>query len=175
MKIWEATYSEGVTLDKNQGGCSFVMPNAPGHINYLLSGINPDRFATAQALSVYYKTEIVSGRPKFVSLDGTGPMLPGFNLMIEAEDDNMRSEFGRYWSKPRAVLLPNTVASLHVPLAPGLWSDVEGKPSTEHLPRWAGKRIGKLGITFGGGNSYGHGLTVLGGVVRFTLSKLVLH
>lgn len=175
MKIWYPDTCEGVTLDKNQGGCSFVFPEAPGHVNYLLTEVNPDK--VGGYLTAQFDVELVSGRPEFVSLDETHGLPPNVHVMFERKDDNMRSEFGRYWCQSMFVLGPIKNFAIVCALKPDLWTDVYGKSGREHLPRFndAIKNIGKVGLTFGGGNSFGHGLYVKGGVVRFNLKKFKLH
>ena len=80
---------------------------------------------------------------------------------------------GRWWSRDiRFVLEPGTV-TLNIPIDPTLWSGVLGQPASDDLAAWNRtiNSVNRLGVTFGGGCSFGHGVFVTGGTARFTIEN----
>ena len=85
-------------------------------------------------------------------------------------------EFDRWWSKSTAYELAFGSSTLTVPLTPDRWSSVYGKSgntdaTTEAAFARALQNVSQLGLTFGGGCFYGHGVRVKGGSARFILSS----
>ncbi len=84
------------------------------------------------------------------------------------------SENNRWWSNPTAYVLAPGSAYLSVPLTPDAWSNVNGKFGTYDAVTLAGwndaiSHITAVGLTFGGGDFYSHGVFVTGGTATFSL------
>lgn len=67
-------------------------------------------------------------------------------------------------------------ATLIVPLVPEQWSSVFGKGGTADAAARAGfatalQNVTRLGVTFGGGCFFGHGVFVQGGRAQFMLAN----
>ena len=89
---------------------------------------------------------------------------------------NSPGDFDRWWSNPIAFELSAGSATITVPLAPDQWSSVNGKVGNADAGALAGfqsalKAVSSLGLTFGGGCFFGHGVDVSGGTARFVLLK----
>jgi hypothetical protein len=90
-------------------------------------------------------------------------------------NNNGNGEYDRWWSNPRAYTLAAGTATVSVPLDPQYWSSVNGKFGNSssdvkfNFDR-ALLNVTRLGLTFGGGCSFGHGINVQGGAARFVLS-----
>lgn len=94
-------------------------------------------------------------------------------------NDNGNGVYDRWWSNPRAVTLAPGPASISVPLKPENFSSVNGRfgnadAETRYFFDKALLNVSRLGVTFGGGCSFGHGINVQGGVARFALTEFVI-
>lgn len=92
-----------------------------------------------------------------------GGLLPSFRFIILKD---LTSEFGRWWSLASVVLQPGGF-TLSVPLLPAEWSSVYGKRGDFDAAALAGFQAAlaapqKVGLTFGAGNDFGHGITATG-------------
>jgi hypothetical protein len=90
-------------------------------------------------------------------------------------NQNGNGEFDRWWSNPRAFTLAAGAATISVPLTPALWSSVNGKfGNADSFANFGFERailnVSRLGLTFGGGCSFGHGINIQGGRAEFTLA-----
>jgi hypothetical protein len=86
------------------------------------------------------------------------------------------AQYQRWWSNPVAyVLAPGTV-TLTASLNPAEWSSVYGVKGDASRAARAGfsramNEVGNIGLTFGGGCFFGHGVAVSGGTARFILTS----
>lgn len=88
---------------------------------------------------------------------------------------NGTGEGDRWWSNEAAYPLAAGSATLTVPLTPDQWSNVSGKLGTTDGATRAAfdaalRDVSSLGLTFGGGCFFGHGVNTHGGTARFVLS-----
>lgn len=107
-----------------------------------------------------------------------GPGLPaGFRFMIQAQNDGcLCKDYGRWWSTDSVALKPGPFR-LVAPLKPSHWSSVWGHradSSPRALQGWrsALAHPARIGITFGGGKFYGHGVNVRGGKASMVVTKV---
>ncbi len=146
---------------------------ADGSINYLYNVRPPREISGSVSMSVQVTT--------------TGPVV--FNYMTEPfntcptpasvrpfiwANRNSFAEFDRWWSNPTALTLAPGSATLTVRLAPDQWSSVNGKFGNADAASQAAftnalRNVSSLGLTFGGGCFFGHGVNVQGGSARFAL------
>ena len=90
---------------------------------------------------------------------------------------NGNGDFDRWWSNPRAYPLAAGTATLTVPLQAEHWSSVNGRFGHEDAAtRFAFEKallnVTRLGLTFGGGCSFGHGIRVSGGTATLPSSEV---
>jgi hypothetical protein len=83
--------------------------------------------------------------------------------------------FDRWWSNPVAYKLEAGSITLTIPLTPDRWSSVFGKFGNSSPEALAGfqtalQNVTGLGLTFGGGCFFGHGVYINEGTARFTLT-----
>jgi len=81
---------------------------------------------------------------------------------------------GRWWSNPIAYQLAAGTITLTIPLTPDSWSDVNGQfgnLNATTVVRFAATKAGvrEIGMTFGGGCFFGHGVSVANGTATFQL------
>jgi hypothetical protein len=91
-------------------------------------------------------------------------------------NQNGNGQYDRWWSNPRAFPLGSGTATITVPLTPESWSSVNGRfGNADSETRFGFDRallnVSRLGLTFGGGCSFGHGINVQGGRAEFALME----
>ena len=94
-------------------------------------------------------------------------------------NQNGSGEYDRWWSNPRAVPLAAGSTTIAVPLSPEAWSSVNGKfGNADSQARFGFDKailnVTRLGVTFGGGCSFGHGISVQGGGAEFFLIEYAI-
>ncbi len=180
------------------GGGAFVQPHNDGNgaLYVDIPQVNPFVPGTDQGAVGYLQTFafpplasantlILSG---YIDQQGTQPQYnealePGntcggdasFGLIITVAVDG--NEFDRWWSPVRFSLpvVANNVRSgrfnMQVSLT-GLWTSVYGKSSIDYPAQFAAalRNARWIGLTFGGGCFYGHGVNVSGGSARFVIT-----
>ncbi len=130
-------------------------------------------------LSMTIQTQVLSGIPTYnYNLEpGNTCVYPAHvRLYFERRGDNGRKEFYRWWSLDPASYQLDTggLLTISVPLIPSAWSSVYGKRgdydssvTAEFFAAMADPM--EVGMTFGGGCFYGHGVNVSGGTAKFTV------
>lgn len=116
----------------------------------------------------------VTGNPVFfyqTDLDNTCVFPASVRLFFWQWGGSATGE-DRWWSNPVSYQLAPGAGTLSVPLTPDQWSDVAGQIGTEDPQGFAGalNNINFVGLTFGGGCFFGHGVSVSGGTAEFYLT-----
>jgi len=111
-----------------------------------------------------------------LSLDNTCATPATVRLFLERKNDDLSEEFYRWWAHTISYELQATPGNitLTVPLTPDQWSSVYGRTGNYDAAALAGfqdalQNLGNVGMTFGGGCFFGHGVNVSGGSARFAL------
>jgi hypothetical protein len=95
-------------------------------------------------------------------------------------DTGGNGQYDRWWSNSIAYdLTTGGTVTLTIPLAPDHWSSVFGLVGTANAQAQAGftaalQNVQYLGLTFGGGCFYGHGVSVSGGTAQFRLINFLI-
>lgn len=94
-------------------------------------------------------------------------------------NENGGGNYDRWWSNPRSFVLSEGEAAIAVPLQPEFWSSVNGRfgnadSATRYGFATAILNVTRLGLTFGGGCSFGHGVSVHGGRAQFRLTGFAI-
>jgi hypothetical protein len=175
---WLTTGWKAPRVFQSEGG---VALNVPIHratrlstVNYLLTSVN--RPITGSAMSVTLKVA-TSGDPVFNYQfeSGNTCLTPAtVRPYIERVNWEYGGEFFRWWSNPVAYKLGQGTITLTVPLSPESWSSVYGKlgsfsPEARQGFYDALQNMGRMGLSFGGGCFFGHGVNVSNGEATFTL------
>ena len=93
---------------------------------------------------------------------------------LQRADDDLYAASGRFWSNPIATILAPGNFTMTIKLHSDQWTNVEGEQDRAGFEALLGK-IGNVGITFGGGCFFGHGVNVEGGSARFIMSSFAIH
>jgi hypothetical protein len=95
-------------------------------------------------------------------------------FILQKRRDNLDSANGRFWSNPGSVVLANGRYTLSVPLISNYWTNVDGQRSERGFSSVLGK-LGHVGITFGGGCFFGHGVNLERGTAKFIMRGFKVH
>ena len=93
---------------------------------------------------------------------------------LQRADDDLYAASGRFWSNPIATILAPGNFTMVIKLHPDQWTNVEGEHDRAGFEALLGK-MGNVGITFGGGCFFGHGVNVEGGSARFVMSSFAIN
>lgn len=159
----------------NQGSALVLELPASGSMHYLF---------TASPQASIHGTLVVSfsisttGPVIFNSLDPQSALctLPNSVRPFFWANNNGEGPYDRWWSNPLSFTLAAGSATLTVPLRSSNWSSVNGRIGNADLDinyqfERALLNMTRLGLTFGGGCSFGHGINVRGGTALFSLTE----
>ena len=162
-------------------GNTVTFPNSgPPFLNYLTKKVNGIQ---TSALSINY-TITTTGNPVFDYRTNTnntcGNGYPGtVRLFLQRKGDNFSGsdvyQQYRYWSVSGFAELKPGTNTITATLDPSNWTDVYGKKGSDFPDRFqaAIQNAENVGVTFGGGCFYGHGVFVTGGTATFTINSFV--
>ena len=180
MQGWEIRYSTAVKLNAPVSGqeFSFNFPRSPGSVHYITKPVTPAASGAARAAF----TITTTGDPVFdyrTAADNSCDAPAAVRLFLQQQGDDLSGagpyEFYRWWSTAGTVLQDGSF-TLDVALNPALWRSVLGKTGDAN-PRAFAAAIANLehvGVTFGGGCFYGHGVRILNGSALFTLKQFAV-
>ena len=150
---------------------TFEFP-AGGSIHYLYTPSPLSKIHGTLSVSLRITT---SGPVLFNPLDqGNCGVAPSVRPLIWA-NGNGSGDYDRWWSNPQSYALAAGSATIAVPLQPANWSSVNGKRGDQDAQvQFAFEKallnVTRLGVTFGGGCSFGHGISISGGTATFALT-----
>jgi len=158
-------------ISNDGGALTFEFPTT-GSIHYLYTA-SPIR-AVHGTLNVTVRVT-TTGPVVFNSLDQTSCGIAASVRPLIWANDNGSGDYDRWWSNPRAFNLAAGSATISVPLKPENWSSVNGQfgnkdAQVQFAFEKALLNVTRLGLTFGGGCSFGHGINIRGGNAVFTLT-----
>lgn len=148
-----------------------------GAAGYLYN-TNPPRTLTGRlSVSLTVKT---TGAPVFNYQTESANTCPGtasVRPFFQAHND-WSGEFGRWWADPDVAPLASGSTTLVIPISADRWTSVYGKRANQDATTNAAfadaaANVTSLGVTFGGGCFYGHGVFVNRGTgtAQFVLSN----
>lgn len=177
-RAWNVNYYSGnctTTLTANSGSAGWWFPfrNCDG-VHYVETRWSGD-LTGKTSITFTVQTVPTSGSPVYrwdTNPDNTCNSPAHARLVIE---NNKLSDWG-FWSNPQAYNLNDqTVQTITVPLQPHYWSSTFGKmgddPSMGDAFANMLKTHDHIGLSFGGGCFFGHGVFVTGGTANFILSN----
>ena len=157
------------------GALVFDFPSS-GSMHYLFT---PSPLAALRGTLEVRLQVATTGTVGFNPLDTTSCNLPPSARPFLWANDSGNGNFDRWWSNPRAYALAAGATTISVPLQPEHWSSVDGRfgnagPETRFGFEKALLNVTRLGLTFGGGCSFGHGIRVSGGTATFMLTEYAI-
>ncbi len=157
----------------SSGDLAFNFSAAPHSMNYLY---RPSPVSTIAGRFIVSMT-VTGNAPAFSFATESFNTCPGqaeARVWFQAHND-WNGEFGRWWS--HFITFPLAVGSgtLTVPIDPDQWSSVNSKFGSDPLAAagWQSAIHGVtgIGLTFGGGCFFGHGVFLDSGSARFMLTR----
>lgn len=185
---WQEIANGPVPLTNCCGGAlSFNFPVEDGtypSMNYLFSALGASHGKKHQAgvdLSTYHYFStslqiVTTGSPTFNYVlndpSNTCGTPASVRPYFQQANDNYANEFGRWWANPISYTLQAGQVTMTVPIDPGQWSSVYGKLGNTDAASLVGfqaalRSVGNIGMTFGGGCFFGHGVNISGGTAQF--------
>jgi hypothetical protein len=167
----------GIALTNVDAHLAFEVPST-GSIHYLFT---PSALSQIRGTLVVSVAVATTGPVLFHSLDPVsgGCVIPPSVRPFFWANGNGEGPYDRWWSNPRASALAAGTATISVPLTPGFWSSVNGQfgnadSGVSHAFETALLNVTRLGVTFGGGCSFGHGVNVSGGQAQFAITRFAI-
>ena len=162
----------------NQGtALTFEFPRS-GSMHYLFT---PSALTSVHGTLALSFTITTSGPVVFNSLDPQSSTcsIPTAVRPFFWANANGNGPYDRWWSNPRAFTLAAGTATVSVPLSSESWSNVNGTFGNASTAAGldftrALQNVSRLGLTFGGGCSFGHGVFVRGGTASFALTEYAI-
>ena len=160
----------------NAGGALTLEFPTQGSIHYLFT---PSPLAIIHGTLSITMRVTTSGPVLFNVLDpGDCGIAPSARPLIWS-NGNGSGNYDRWWSNPSAFSLAAGVATIAVPLTAAAWSSVNGRngnadPETKFQFDKALLNVTRLGLTFGGGCNFGHGVSVTGGTASFAVTEFAI-
>jgi hypothetical protein len=182
---WSTITDDGdVQLGSDATGLFFDFPVSTrnqGFSDRTINGLMTNyagSLADATYLTATFKV-VATGTPKFNYMFETGNTCANpahARLAFARTGWSKGGEFYRWWANSNAYELAPGGATLAVPLIPEQWSSVFGKLGSHDAAaldgfRSAIKSVGQVGLVFGGGCFFGHGVSVSGGSAKFIMTN----
>jgi hypothetical protein len=175
----------GTPMQLDGGGKTFfVFPTAPPGVNYVTKSVD-GLLPRISVISLSYRVTAI-GTPRFDYRTNPnnicGPGFPGtVRLFIQRAGDSLSGagpfQQYRYWSTLGVRELAPGSFTVQAALDPAQWTDVFGKPGSDYPERFheALENAARVGITFGGGCFYGHGVFNSGrSTAKFTIDEFLM-
>lgn len=137
----------------------FRIPPWPGIVNYVWKR----RATPIDAKYLVISGVITASTDAVVAYSQNGMVYKGSCKMrpiIQHETDDWHRPNGRFWSRNYSINLTPGNFKIKVPLHWENWTNVFGKESKDGF-KAALKSPGRVGVTLGGGDHYGHGVYML--------------
>lgn len=182
---WQIRYSQGMSAHPSLAdvGWSFDFPHGgPCEAKYDCPGVHyvttPYRRSLSANSRLLISFHIVTqGEVRFnyqLEPSNTCSSPATVRAFLQRADDDLYAASGRFWSNPAATILAPGRFAMAIRLHPDQWTNVEGQQDRAGFEALLDK-IGHVGITFGGGCFFGHGVNVEGGSARFFMSGFAIH
>ncbi len=179
---WNSSGVKPPTLQTATPGFDFTFPTEKNNIGYLTKEYTSP--LTTQ-LSMTVQAKATTGSPiynYFFSTDPGNTCNYPAHVRMFVQKYNDTSEFNRWWSvDPGSYQLSGGGSiTVTVPIIPSAWSSVFGKrgdlDAETTAEFWSAMNTPIIvGMTFGGGCFYGHGVSVLNGTASFTVLGFEAH
>ena len=162
----------------------YIPPACCPQVDYIMVPFTAS-LLTKSYITITLAVVLTSGAPIFnfkmeASNNGTSPA--SVRALVFKQGDVGIDENGRWWSNPVHAVLSATTGqvTLTIPIQPDQWSNVAGKRGNYDAARLAGWQAALsnprfVGLTFGGGSFFGHGVNVSNGTARFVMTDYSLH
>jgi len=180
---WTVRYSPGMPTHPSplvgMAGWFIDLPAPPGSLHYVTT---PNRTVFVNGQTLTFSVQIQASADADVAYDTEPANTCVYPAHVRAylEDRDFKShpsdDFTRWWSNPIAVEIVDGVWTASTPIALGFWSSVYGTWNQDYPAQWAHAlaRPSSMGMTFGGGCFFGHGVYMRTGTARVILTSYII-
>ena len=165
------------SLKSIDGALSVPFPAHPatvGVLNYLFTQSGPTRLATSQSVAASWTITTI-GLPVFHWDDSQASIcnMPPFAVLFFWSNRMGEGEFDRWWAYADTATLAGGSFARSAPLDPSRWLSVYGVHGDAAPAAFATAlaNVSAIGLTFGGGCYYGHGVYTTDGAATFALTR----
>jgi hypothetical protein len=175
---WHIKYSPDMPpkpTSNPDGGWFFAFPSVASPFDY--TQYLPHTPPSVHYVTTDYKTPLAETNSVSMTLTVTASADAVFNYQMEAsnngptpatvrfyfsDQNDKGGEYDRWWSNPTGYALQPGTATLTVSFSPANWSDVFGNFGTSNPAAFdhALSHVTDIGVTFGGGYFFGHGVNI---------------
>ena len=168
-------------LSNGAGGWYFDFPDMSGVVSYVVDtskkALLPKVLTRPYSLKIKGKITAEDGSVFDYKTEDINNCISPAKVRVLLMKD-MYGEYNRWWSSEAAELKDGAFEIL-IPIEPNRWSSVYGKAGDANSSSLKGfwntfKKKSWLGLTFGGGCFYGHGVRMSSGSARFELTSIEL-
>lgn len=150
---------------------AFDFPRDPQSRNYLFKDV---AYALTESQTYTLRFSVTGSAPVFTfGVQNPICTMPPMVTPFLWHGDSLGTITDRYWAFAFKQTLALGNYSVSVPLTSQHWFDVYGAQSAQQFAA-ARSRVNHLGMTFGGGCYYGHGVGLTSGSARFAVTSLEL-
>lgn len=155
------------------GAVTFDVPGAGKSINYAYAP-SPSK-SISGTVHVTFRIDATGGQPQFYGFPEAGntcAVAANTRVFIFANNNDWSGPFSRWWAASDFVALAPGSYVFDVPLSPERWTSVNGVAGSAAPTEFASalKNVSSLGVSFGAGCFYGHGVYADGGTARWVLT-----
>jgi len=179
MSLDPAKWTEGLVptyitfRNDTTGALMFDVPGVGKSVNYAYAP-SPSRTITG-TLHVTLRIDATGGLPQFIGAPEAGNTCTAPATMrpfIFANNNDWSGAFSRWWAASDFVTLAPGSYTLDIPLSPERWTSVNGIAGSAAPTQFASalQNVSSLGVSFGAGCFYGHGVYVDSGTARWVLT-----
>jgi hypothetical protein len=171
---WQIRFSSGMPahpIEESGGSWSFTFPaKGAGEVDYVTrpysKAIEKGR-TLAMTFDVAASADAIwNHRTESSNVCSRPPASVRF--ILQKRGDDLRTANGRFWSNPGSVRLANGRYTLSVRLTEDHWTNVDGQRSDSGFSTLL-RNLGNIGVTFGGGCFFGHGVNMERGTAKFIM------
>lgn len=148
---------------------AFDFPRAPRSRNYLFKNV---AYALTDSQTIVLEFKVTGAAPVFTfGVQDPSCTMPPMVTPFLWHGDSLATITDRYWAfEFKQLIGSGGEFSIAVPLTSTHWFDVYGGQSARQFEA-ARSRVNHLGVTFGGGCYYGHGVGLTSGAATFSLER----
>lgn len=169
---WSLLYGTGLSEHPSPLGLGweFTIPTNSGSVHYVTVPYIPAAPILGKTLTMIF--EMHSTAPTYNALTEPGEVgPPQLHLFLERKGDNFTNQYYRWWCAASQYLLgsnDNHAIMVSCPLVWTSWTSVYGKSDAADFASTL-QNLGRVGVTFGGADGWGHGVNLTSGEASFQM------
>ena len=149
-----------------------------GQVDYLTQNVSGPIVGTSLSTTITITT---TGTPYFeYHTEANNTCVYSAHVRFYIQKEMTNNNYVRWWSNPVSYELKSGSGKMVAPLDPGQWQDTYGHVGNSSSAATAGFKAtlaspNQVGMTFGGGCFFGHGVGVKGGTAKFRVDNFKIN